>query len=151
DFRECIHALQTSTPQSASIALERGRTLKRSCRTTQRRCTIMSIASLEALFVHTLDDVYFAENLLAKKLPEMANKASASALQTAFEDHLAETKTHITRLDTVFKVLGRQPKAEECPGIEGIIEEAEELLEEISNGKTRDAALIASAQAAEHY
>jgi ferritin-like metal-binding protein YciE len=111
----------------------------------------MSIASLEDLFVHTLEDVYFAENLLAKKLPEMAKKASASALQTAFEDHLAETKTHITRLDAVFKALGKQPKAEECPGIEGIIEEAEELLKDISNGKTRDAALIASAQAAEHY
>lgn len=111
----------------------------------------MSIASLDDLFIHTLEDVYFAENLLAKKLPEMAKKASAAPLKAAFEDHLAETKTHITRLNEVFKALGKKPSAEECPAIEGIIEEAEELLEEISNAKTADAALIASAQAVEHY
>lgn len=111
----------------------------------------MSIASLEDLFVHTLEDVYFAENLLIKKLPEMAKKATAAPLKAAFEAHLAETRIHVSRLDEVFKALGEKPTAEECPAIEGIIEEAEELLEEISNAKTRDAALIASAQAVEHY
>lgn len=111
----------------------------------------MSIASLQDLFLHTLQDIYFAENLIAKKLPDMAKHASAAPLKAAFEDHLAETRTHIARLDKVFKALGEKPQAEECPAIEGIIEEAEELLEEISNAKTRDAALIASAQAVEHY
>lgn len=111
----------------------------------------MSIASLQDLFVHTLKDVYFAENLLVKKLPVMAKEASAAPLKKAFEDHLAETKTHVERLKEVFKIVGETAEAEECPGIEGIIEEAEELLEEISNAKTKDAALIASAQAVEHY
>ena len=111
----------------------------------------MSISSLEDLFVHTLQDVYFAENLLVKKLPTMVKEAGAAPLKKAFEDHLEETKTHVKRLDEVFKALGKTPEAEECPAIEGIIEEAEELLGEISNAKTKDAALIAAGQAVEHY
>ncbi|SDG20378.1 ferritin-like domain-containing protein [Pelagibacterium luteolum] len=111
----------------------------------------MSIASLQDLFVHTLKDVYFAENLLVKKLPVMAKEAGAAPLKKAFEAHLEETKTHVRRLDEIFKILGEKPEAEECPAIEGIIEEAEELLGEITNAKTKDAALIASAQAVEHY
>lgn len=111
----------------------------------------MSISSLQELFVHTLQDVYFAENLIAKKLPDMARKAGAAPLKRAFEEHLEETRTHIKRLEQAFSHLGLKPEAEECPAIEGIVEETEELLAEITNAKTRDAALIASAQAVEHY
>lgn len=111
----------------------------------------MSISSLQDLFIHTLKDVYFAENLIVKKLPTMVKEASAAPLKKAFEDHLEETKTHVSRLDAVFKILGEKPEAEECPAIEGIIEEAEELMGEITNAKTKDAALIAAGQAVEHY
>lgn len=111
----------------------------------------MSIKSLSDLFIHTLEDVYFAENLLTRKLPVMARQAGAPDLKHLFEAHLKETKNHTARLDQVFKILGRKPKAEECPAIEGIVKEAEELLGEIDNAKTKDAALIASAQAVEHY
>lgn len=111
----------------------------------------MSISSLQDLFVHTLKDIYFAENLLVKKLPEMAKEAGAAPLKKAFEEHLEETRTHVKRLQEVFKLIGEKAEAEECPAIEGIIEEAEELLGEITNGRTKDAALIASAQAVEHY
>lgn len=111
----------------------------------------MPIKSLADLFQHTLEDIYFAENLLVKKLPEMAKKASAAELKHLFEAHLAETKTHVKRLEQVFKAIGVKPSGEECPAIEGIVKEAEELLGEIDNAKTRDAALIGAAQAVEHY
>ncbi len=111
----------------------------------------MSIASLQDLFVHQLKDVYFAENLLVKKLPTMAKEATSAPLKHAFEAHLEETKGHVKRLKEVFKTLNIEAEGEECPAIEGIIEEAEELLGEITEAKTKDAALIASAQAVEHY
>lgn len=111
----------------------------------------MSISSLQDLFIHTLKDVYFAENLIVKKLPAMVKQASAAPLKKAFEDHLEETRTQVSRLDAVFDILGEKPEAEECPAIEGIIAEAEELMGEITNAKTRDAALIAAGQAVEHY
>ena len=111
----------------------------------------MSISSLQDLFIHTLQDIYFAENLIVKKLPTMVKEASAAPLKKAFEEHLEETRTHVSRLDAVFKILGEKPQSEECPAIEGIIEEAEELIAEISNAKTTDAALIAAGQAVEHY
>ncbi|AEQ53204.1 ferritin-like domain-containing protein [Pelagibacterium halotolerans] len=111
----------------------------------------MSISSLQDLFIHTLQDVYFAENLIVRKLPTMVKEAGAAPLKKAFEEHLEETRTHVSRLDAVFKILGEKPEAEECPAIEGIIEEAEELIGEISNAKTKDAALIAAGQAVEHY
>ena len=111
----------------------------------------MSISSLQDLFIHTLQDIYFAETLIVKKLPTMVKEAGAAPLKKAFEEHLEETKTHVSRLDEVFRILGQKPQAEECPAIEGIIEEAEELIGEISNAKTKDAALIAAGQAVEHY
>ena len=111
----------------------------------------MPIKSLQDLFVHTLKDIYFAETHLTKKLPVMAGKAWNAELKHLFEDHLAETRIHIQRLKKVFEIVGEKPAGEECPAIEGITEEAEELLGEIDDKTTRDAALIASAQAVEHY
>lgn len=111
----------------------------------------MSIKSLEDLFLHTLKDIYFAENHLTKKLPVMAKKAWNPELKALFEHHLVETKTHIERLKRVFEALGEKAQGERCPAIEGITEEAEALLKEIDDKTTADAALIASAQAVEHY
>jgi ferritin-like metal-binding protein YciE len=111
----------------------------------------MPIKSLSDLFLHTLQDIYFAENLLIKKIPVMASEASSAELKHLFEAHLKETKTHAARLQQVFKLIGEKAEGEECPAIEGIIEEAEELLDEVSDAKTKDAALIAAAQAVEHY
>lgn len=111
----------------------------------------MAIENLHGLFVHTLQDVYFAEQLIVKKLPKMAEKAASQQLKMSFETHLAETKEHVKRLEQVFEILGENAKAEECPAIEGITEEAEELLKEIKDPETRDAAMLASAQAVEHY
>jgi ferritin-like metal-binding protein YciE len=111
----------------------------------------MKIANLEDLFVHTLEDVYYAENKLVKTLPKMAKNSDSPALAKAFMGHLEETKEHVARLDQVFKTLGRKSKAVECPAIKGILEEGEELMSEVKDADTRDAAMIAAGQAAEHY
>ena len=111
----------------------------------------MKIENLEDLLGHTLEDVYFAENKILKALPKMIKAADSPDLAKAFTGHLEETKEHVARLDHVFKLMGKKPKATECPAILGILDEAEELMKEIKDADTRDAAMIASAQAVEHY
>ena len=111
----------------------------------------MKIENLHGLFVHTMRDVYFAEQTIVKKLPTMAEKATSAELKAGFEKHLAETKEHVNRLEQAFEMLGEKAKAEKCPAIEGITKEAEELIAEIKDPQTRDAAILAAAQAVEHY
>ena len=107
--------------------------------------------NLNELFLHTLQDIYYAEHQIVKALPKMAEKASNSELKKGFEEHLKQTKEQIRRLEQVFKMAGEKPSGEKCPAIEGILEEGEELMKEIKDDKTRDAAMIAAAQAVEHY
>lgn len=111
----------------------------------------MKIDNLEDLFLHTLQDIYFAENAILKALPKMVKAAESKDLAKVFDGHLKETKTHVERLESVFKILGKNAKGEECPAIEGILEEAEELMSGIQDADTRDAAMISAAQAVEHY
>jgi ferritin-like metal-binding protein YciE len=111
----------------------------------------MAIKNLHDLFVHTLQDVYFAEQMIVKKLPKMAAKANSQLLRAGFEQHLEETKEHVKRLEQAFESIGEKAKGEDCPAIEGIIEEAEELAKEIKDPETLDAAILAAAQAVEHY
>ncbi|MEZ5898603.1 MAG: ferritin-like domain-containing protein [Hyphomicrobium sp.] len=111
----------------------------------------MSINNLEGLFLHTLQDVYFAENHITKALPKMIKKADSEKLRKLFEAHLEETKGQIERLNKAFEALGEKAKGEKCPAIEGITKEAEELMSEIKDKDTLDAAMIAAAQAVEHY
>ena len=109
------------------------------------------IKDLNDLFVHTLKDIYFAEKQILKALPKMVKKADAPELKKALEMHLEETKGQVDRLDKVFKLVQQKASGEKCPAIEGIIEEADELMGEIGDADTRDAAMIAAAQAVEHY
>jgi ferritin-like metal-binding protein YciE len=109
------------------------------------------IKTMNDLFVHQLQDIYYAENQLVKALPKMAEKATDRQLKQGFLTHLDETKTHVTRLEQVFKMLGIAPKAIDCPAIDGIIEEAEEVAGEVDDKAVLDAALINAGQAAEHY
>lgn len=111
----------------------------------------MAIENLKDLFVHTLQDIYYAEGKIVKSLPKMAKAADSAQLRKAFEKHLTETKEQVKRLDAVFKSIGEKAKATKCPAIEGILEEAEELMGEIKDKDTKDAAMIAAAQAVEHY
>jgi ferritin-like metal-binding protein YciE len=109
------------------------------------------IATLDDLFVHQLQDIYYAEKQITKALPKMIAKATSPQLKQGFETHLKETETQITRLEQVFKMHGHSPKAVDCPAIDGIIKEANEVAGEVSDKEVLDAALIAAAQAVEHY
>lgn len=109
------------------------------------------IKSLDDLFVHTLQDVYYAENQITKALPKMIAKATDPQLKQGFETHLRETENQIRRLEQVFQMHRHQPKAVDCPAIDGIIKEANETAGEIADAEVLDAALLAAAQAVEHY
>lgn len=109
------------------------------------------IETFDDLFLHQLQDVYYAENQITKALPKMAEKATDPALRAGFEKHLEETRGQIARLEQIFEKLGEKPKAVTCPAIDGIIKEANETAGEIADKAVLDAALIAAAQAVEHY
>jgi ferritin-like metal-binding protein YciE len=109
------------------------------------------IKTLNDLFVHQLQDIYYAEKQLLKALPKMADKATDSELKQGFLDHLTQTETHVSRLEQVFKMHGAEIKAVDCPAIDGIIKEANETAGEVEDKTVLDAALINAAQAAEHY
>jgi ferritin-like metal-binding protein YciE len=106
---------------------------------------------LKHLYVQELKDLYSAENQLIKALPKMAKASTADELSTAFEKHLEQTKEHAARLERIFKALGENPKGKHCKGMEGLIEEGSEMIEEVSEPEERDAGLISAAQRVEHY
>jgi ferritin-like metal-binding protein YciE len=109
------------------------------------------IKTMNDLFLHTLQDIYYAEQQIVKNLPEMVKKASDPQLKSGFETHLRETETHVMRLEQVFQKLGVKAKAVDCPAIDGILKEAKEVVGEVDDKSVLDAALIAAAQAVEHY
>jgi len=109
------------------------------------------IKKMDDLFVHTLRDIYYAEQQIVKALPEMIEKASNSELKAAFKSHLEETKGHVKRVEEVFRMHGVEATGVDCPAIDGIIEEAEDIAGEVADKKVLDAALVAAAQAVEHY
>jgi len=109
------------------------------------------IETMDDLFVHTLRDIYYAEKQIVKSLPDMIGKATDPQLKQGFESHLAETKTHVKRLEEVFKMHGVEAKGVDCPAIDGILDEADEVAGEVDDKQVLDAALIAAAQAVEHY
>ncbi|HSU99772.1 MAG TPA: ferritin-like domain-containing protein [Roseiarcus sp.] len=109
------------------------------------------IESMDDLFVHQLKDIYYAEKCIVGALPEMIQKASAPQLKQAFESHLAETRNHVKRVEQVFQMHGATPESVDCPAIDGILEEAQEVAGDVADKQVMDAALIAAAQAVEHY
>ena len=109
------------------------------------------IETLDDLFVHTLKDIYYAENQIAKNLPDMISKATDPTLKAGFETHLKETKNQIMRLEKVFQMHGVEVEGVDCPAIDGILKEANEVAGEVADKQVLDAALIAAAQAVEHY
>lgn len=106
---------------------------------------------LNALFKHFVRDIYYAEKKILRTLPKMARNASSDQLREAFEEHQGETETHVERLEQVFELLGLKPRGVTCEAIDGILEEGSEIMEEAEKGDTRDAGMIAAAQAVEHY
>ncbi len=111
----------------------------------------MAVKTMQDLFVHTLGDIYYAENQILKALPKMAEKAQSEELREAFEQHLEETREQIQRLEKVFGMCKAPVKGERCDAIEGILKEADGLINEIEDLEVRDAGMLAAAQAVEHY
>ncbi len=109
------------------------------------------IKTMDDLFVHQLQDIYYAERRIVGALPDMISKATTPELRMAFEAHLGETKNHVSRLEQVFRMYGTQPKSVDCPAIDGIVEEADEVAGEVDDNGVLDAALIAAGQSVEHY
>ena len=111
----------------------------------------MAAENLHELFVDELKDIYDAEKQLTKALPKMAKAAESEELRAAFEEHLEITRMQVNRLEEVFKSLGMAARGKTCEGMKGLIEEGQEKMQELEQGATLDAALIASAQKVEHY
>ena len=112
----------------------------------------MKAHSLRELFIEELRDLYDAENQLTKALPKMAENSSSSELRQAFEEHLEQTRNHVSRLEKIFADLGEKAKAEKCKGMEGLIKEGSDLLKEDDfDPEVKDAAIIGAAQRVEHY
>ena len=109
------------------------------------------IKTLDDLFVHQLQDIYYAEKQLVKALPKLADKATSEDLKDGLLEHLEETKGHVKRLEQVFDMHGEEPKAVDCPAIDGIIKEANDITGDVEDKDVLDAAIIAAGQAAEHY
>ncbi|MDR7035531.1 ferritin-like metal-binding protein YciE [Methylobacterium sp. BE186] len=109
------------------------------------------IKTMDDLFTHMLQDIYYAEQQITKALPKMIEKAGEPQLKQGFEKHLRETEGQIQRLEQVFQQLGKPAKGVECAAINGIISETKEIMGDVGDPQVLDAALIAGAQAVEHY
>jgi len=109
------------------------------------------IKSMEDLLVHDLQDLRSAEEQLVEALPKMAEAATAASLKKAFNDHLKQTKTQLTRVDKALQTMGKGPGTMKCKGMEGLIKEGDEAIKDVVDPETLDAALIGAAQRVEHY
>ena len=109
------------------------------------------IKNMDDLSVHTLRDINYAEKQIVKALPDMIEKASDPQLKQGFQTHLRETENHVKRLEQVFQLTGKKAQGVDCPAIDGILKEANEVAGEVEKKSVLDAALIAAAQAVEHY
>src|ERR1041385_5087779 len=111
----------------------------------------MEMESLRDLFVDELKDLYSAENQILKALPKMIKKASSKELKSGFEQHLKETQGHVERLEKIFKELDESPRGKKCKGMEGVIADGKELMEEDAEPEVMDAGLIGAARHVERY
>src|SRR6266480_4262952 len=107
------------------------------------------IETMDDLLLHGLKDIYYAENRIVKSLPKLIAKATNRDLTKGLQDHLEETKNQVARLDQVFKKLGQDPKGVQCPAIDGLIQEADDVAGEVSDKDVLDAAVVGAAQAVE--
>jgi ferritin-like metal-binding protein YciE len=111
----------------------------------------MKMNRLKHLYIEELKDLYNAENQLVTALPKMAKASTSEDLRAGFEEHLGQTREHVARLEKIFKALGESPKGKKCKGMEGLIEEGAEMIEEDPAPEELDAGLISAAQRVEHY
>jgi len=125
---------------------------KKTKKATQTQGSGTGNSQLETLFHDALKDIYWAEKALTKALPKMMKKSTTEELKSAFQEHLTQTQEQISRLEEVFEIMGQKAQAKKCEAMEGLIKEAESIMEETEDGTmTRDAAIIMAAQKVEHY
>lgn len=118
----------------------------------QQTSGVAEQSKLKEFFLEQLQDIYWAEKKLAKKLPKMQEAATSGQLRKALGDHTEQTRTHIGRLEQVFRLLGEEAEAKKCPAMAGILEEGEDIVDETDEGTAqRDVGIIFAAQKAEHY
>jgi ferritin-like metal-binding protein YciE len=110
-----------------------------------------SVTSLQDLFLTTLQDIYHAEKQILRALPKMAKNASSPELKQAFQHHLEQTEGQVERLQRVFELMNKSARGKTCEAIEGLIEEAKEVMSEAEPGGVMDAGIVAAGQAVEHY
>ncbi|WP_420455559.1 ferritin-like domain-containing protein [Rubrivirga sp.] len=110
-----------------------------------------TITDLHGLFLHTLKDIYYAEQQVQKLMPMLAEKATSDALTALLQDHADQSEEHVDRLERVFEMIGEAAAGVTCEAMDGIVKEAKHLLGDIEDAATRDAAIVASAQAIDHY
>ena len=106
---------------------------------------------LQEFFEDGLKDLYWAEKALVKALPKMRTNATSRKLKTAIEDHLEETRGHVTRLEEVFQSIGKKSQAAKCDAMDGLLQEGDDIMKETQPGAARDAGIIAASQKVEHY
>jgi ferritin-like metal-binding protein YciE len=111
----------------------------------------MKIETMEDLFLEQVEDLYDAEKRLVKALPKMAEASTSQSLRQAFESHLMETEGHVSRLESVFRSLGQDPKGQTCDAMKGLVSAGEDIVSDIDQSSLRDAGLIAAANRVEHY
>jgi ferritin-like metal-binding protein YciE len=111
----------------------------------------MEIDSLRKLYIEELKDLYSAEKQILQALPRMAKKASNEQLRQAFNEHVEVTRMQVERLDRIFEMLGKSSRGKKCKGMEGLLEEGKEMMQEDMEDDVMDAALISAAQKVEHY
>ncbi len=111
----------------------------------------MELSTLEKLYVEELKDIYSAEHQILKALPKMIKAADSKELRTGFELHLKQTEQQVKRLEKIFDRMGKAPTGKKCHGMEGLLEEGAELLEEDAEPAVLDAGMISAAQRVEHY
>lgn len=109
------------------------------------------IKTMDDLFVHGLQDIYYVENQITTALPKMIQQVQSPQLKQAFQTHLTETEDQIRKVEQIFRQHGHEPKGVTCPAIDGIIEEAQDIMSEVEDQDVLDAAVLAAAQAVEHY
>ena len=108
-------------------------------------------SKLERLFEDELKDIYWAEKALVRALPKLLRNVTSEELYKVLEDNLTETEDHVVRLESVFRMLGKEPKTKKCEAMAGLIREADEIMSHTEVGPVRDAGIISAVQKVEHY
>ncbi len=143
--------MKTTTAKSTSKAAPKKSASKTSNGASQKNQSLDDHSKLQKLFEEELKDIYWAEKALTKAIPKMIKQATSEDLIDALETHLEETEGHVERCEKVFELLGKSAQAKKCEAMDGLITEAEDIMEESDEGVMRDAGIISAAQKVEHY